>query len=125
MKKLIFPSLFILILALISLTSYSLNTEIKNSNSGIPDSIMAIFNKSCTGCHSKEGNFIAKGKVNFSKWEKYSVTKQSAKANAICDVMTESRMPPAGWKKNNEKLVPTKKELDAICKWAASLNAGK
>jgi mono/diheme cytochrome c family protein len=124
MKSLLL-SILITGLALMNIHANNVNISFYNANTGIPDSIMKVLNKSCVGCHSKGGNLVAKGKVNFTKWEKYSAKKQSAKANAICDVMTENRMPPAGWKKNNEKLTPTKKEIESICKWVASLNTGK
>lgn len=93
--------------------------------SGIPDSLMKVFKRACMDCHSADGNFFAKSKVNFSKWDKYNAKKQYRKANKICNVLTENAMPPNGWKKQNEKLIPDKNEVNAICKWTATLNTTK
>ncbi len=94
-------------------------------NKVIPDSLMKIFNKACVCCHSKEGNFFVKSKLNFSKWDNYSTLKQQKKANLICDELTSKSMPPENWKKKNEKLIPTDKEIKEICKWSNSLNSLK
>ncbi len=101
------------------------NSDVSSAPSGIPDSLMKIFKRACMDCHSDGGNMMAASKVNFSNWDNYSAKKQSHKANKICDMLSEERMPPAGWRKEHEKLIPTKKETETICKWAATLNTEK
>jgi len=99
---------------------FASNLISKNLNKQIPDSIMKIFNRSCACCHSKDGNFFAKMKVNFSKWDKYSENKAKSKAQKICDEIISNSMPPQSWRKNNEKLDITKKEIEIVCKWSNS-----
>ena len=45
----------------------------------IPDSVWAIFEISCYDCHSNNGQGLAKAKLNFDKWDVYSVEKQVKK----------------------------------------------
>ena len=96
-----------------------------NYSLGIPDSLMIVFKRACMDCHSDGGNVMAESKVNFTKWNDYDVNKQINKANKICDILTEEKMPPKSWKKNNEKSIPTKKEIEAICKWTKTINTTK
>ena len=73
-------------------------------------------------CHADGGNGMAEAHLNFSKWDNYKPEKQSEKANAICKILTKGSMPPKGFCKSHPDAVPTKANLDAICKWAGSLN---
>ncbi len=84
----------------------------------IPDSVMKIFQKSCIDCHSSDGSGMAKGKVNFDKWQTYSPEKQTSKAKDICEEVTKVSMPPKGFRKNNPDLVPTEAEIKIICVWS-------
>ena len=128
MKKKLLNSLFVIVIISAFAINYSFNIATINPNSTtsvMPDSLMHIFKRACMDCHSDGGNVMAESKVNFSKWNEYSSDKQSQKANKICNVLSEERMPPNGWRKANEKSIPTKKEVNDICKWATSLNTGK
>lgn len=84
----------------------------------MPDSVMKIFKKSCMDCHSNDGSGMAKGKVNFDKWETYTPEKQASKAKDICEEVTKVSMPPKGFRKNNPDLVPTEADIKTICAWA-------
>lgn len=88
---------------------------------GIPDSVMAVFQKACTGCHADGGNSIARGKLNFSKWESYDTEKQAKKAGNICQEMKSGSMPPKKWKAKNPGEVPTAAEVEMVCRWADGL----
>ena len=88
----------------------------------MPDSIHKIIEKCCMDCHAEGGNGMAESHVNFSKWDSYKPEKQADKANSICKVMTKESMPPKGYKKSHPDAIPTQKEVNAICKWAGSLN---
>jgi uncharacterized membrane protein len=87
----------------------------------LPDSVMKVVKKACMDCHADDGNFMAKGKVNFSTWGSYDDQKQMKKAASICKQLTKSSMPPKKWCANNLEAVPTQAEKDVICRWANSL----
>jgi hypothetical protein len=99
----------------------SKNPGTNNPGTALPDSIHKIVQKACMDCHADDGNFMAKGKVNFSAWDQYDADKQASKANAMCKELSKSAMPPKKWRANNAKDVPTQAEVDMICKWAKSL----
>ena len=83
----------------------------------IPDSVYAVLEKSCLACHSDNGNGLAKGKVNFEKWDTYSVAKKAEKASDINKVLSTSKMPPSGFLKNNPARVPTEGDIATITAW--------
>jgi hypothetical protein len=87
----------------------------------LPDSVMKFVQKTCMDCHADDGNGMAKGKVNFSKWSTYDADKQAKKAEAICKELTKSAMPPKKWRANNPNDVPTQAQVDMVCRWAKSL----
>lgn len=87
----------------------------------IPDSVFAVFQKSCMDCHSDDGSAMARGKVNFSKWETYDAAKKVKKAGAICEELSDGSMPPKGWKKSNPDDVPTQSEVVRVCNWVKSI----
>ena len=87
----------------------------------LPDSIHKLVQKACMDCHADDGNFMAKGKINFSSWEKYDSEKQIGKAKAMCKDLTKGAMPPKKWRANNPGNVPTQAEVDMVCRWANGL----
>jgi hypothetical protein len=87
----------------------------------LPDSVLKFVQKTCMDCHADDGNFMAKGKVNFSEFENYSPEKQASKAKAICKVLTKGSMPPGKWLKNNADKAPAQTDIDMICRWANGL----
>ena len=128
MKKIAFISFlaFTVMFALIMvLNPQPVNGSKKFSPDGpgtaLPDSVLKFVQKVCMDCHADDGNFMAKGKVNFSGWDKYDAEKQVAKAQAICKELSKSSMPPKKWRANNPAEVPTQAEVDMICRWAKSL----
>lgn len=86
----------------------------------IPDSVSVVFEKACIGCHSDDGNGMAKGKVNFDKWDTYSDQKKAEKAAGIMKAMNKGSMPPSGFRKNNPDKVPTEADLRLVTTWANS-----
>jgi hypothetical protein len=101
--------------------SSSSNGSKQLTTSAIPDDVKAIFEKSCMGCHSDDASGFAKSKVNFSKWDSYEPAKQAAKGSDICNVLTKAKMPPKSVRKSKPELVPTKEQIDLICKWSQTL----
>ena len=87
----------------------------------LPDSVQQFVKKTCMDCHADGGNFLAKGKVNFSEWDKYSPEKQKEKAVSICKELTKHGMPTGKWCKNNPDKVPVQADIDMMCRWALSL----
>ncbi len=87
----------------------------------IPDSVMVILSKACVGCHSDEGNALAKGKLNFDKWKSLTAEKQLSRAQGICKTMKNNSMPPKKFRINNPDLVPVQSETDRVCAWVATL----
>jgi len=91
-------------------------------NPELPDSVAKIVQKACIDCHSNDGNGMAKGKVNFDKWNTYDVKKQASKAFNISKQVSKSSMPPGKWRKNNPDNVPTPAETEVLKNWAKALN---
>jgi len=94
------------------------NAVFSASTSGIPDTIMKVFQNSCMDCHCDDASGFAKGKVNFDKWGSYSPEKQAAKAKDICEEVTKNSMPPKGFRKNFPDRVPSDGDVKLICSWA-------
>jgi len=92
-------------------------TPSENPGDNIPDSVWAVFEKSCYGCHSDDGNGMARSKLNFDKWDSYSDEKQLKKAKASCNEMKKGGMPPAKFLKNNPDAAPDETEVNIVCNW--------
>jgi hypothetical protein len=87
----------------------------------IPEIINKIFRVSCMKCHDNNGKIIARTKLNFSMWAEYSSAKEAEKASGICSELAKESMPPKSSRKSNPELIPTKEQIELICKWAESL----
>ena len=87
----------------------------------VPENLNTVFHNSCTPCHWAGGGFKSTFHVNFSKWTNYKPDKKALKAKQICSVLLKDDMPPASARKTRPDIVPTKDQIDAICKWSANL----
>jgi hypothetical protein len=116
-------SIFLAILMVLSPRSVvgSKSTKAAGPGTELADSIQKFVQRACMDCHADDGNSMARGKVNFSKWASYDAEKQAKKANAICKQLSKSSMPPKKWRTNNPKDVPTQAEVDMVCRWSKSL----
>jgi len=84
----------------------------------LPDSVMKIVERSCFDCHSdKSGNFTAKGKLNFSGWNDYTTARKLSKMEAICEEITNGKMPKKKFVSKNPEKALTNQDIDLICKW--------
>jgi len=92
-------------------------------SSQIPANVNKIFLTSCISCHGSNGKLLALTKVNFSKWAEYGAEKEAVKASLICSTLRKGVMPPESATKLNPEIIPTKEQIDIICKWAESLNS--
>jgi hypothetical protein len=115
-----------LIVALI-INPLSARSSINSDNPGkpIPESIMKIAEKSCVKCHADPARGMAKSMLNLSTWEKLSPEKQASKAKAICNKVTNDKMPPKKFRKGNPDGIPSKDEIATICDWSQSLQTVK
>jgi mono/diheme cytochrome c family protein len=95
--------------------------NVKEQPSPIPEHINKIFQASCLNCHGSNGKLLAKAKLNLSKWDEYNAAEKANKASGICSQLTEGKMPPKSIRKSNPELIPSKEQIELICKWAESL----
>ena len=94
---------------------------VKEQPSPIPENINKIFQTSCLNCHGSNGRLLALAKLNLSKWDEYTAAEKAKKASGICSELTEGKMPPKSARKSNPELIPSKEQIELICKWAESL----
>lgn len=92
----------------------------QDPGNALPDSIQKFVQKACMDCHSDAGSAMARGKVNFSKWDTYDISKQAKKANEMAKELLKGDMPPKKWRANNPEGVPTTVETEMVVKWAKS-----
>ena len=97
----------------------------KNQPFPIPENINKIFKTSCMQCHGSDGGRLPKSKLNFSRWAGYGAAKEAEKALLICSTLRKGKMPPKSVRDSNPELIPTKEQVDLICKWAESLKPEK
>ena len=95
----------------------------KEQSSPLPEDINKIFHTSCMPCHWNDGKKMALSRVNFSKWSEYDAAKEAKKASLICSTLNKGKMPPRKVRKSVPEIVPTKEQVDLICKWAESLKS--
>lgn len=118
---------FMALPAIIVLFSVRANAQQKEKGvaSPVPESINKIFERSCMGCHSSDGNKMASSMLNFSKWENQNTQKAAKKASKICASVTKEKMPPKKVRAAKPELIPSETEVEQICKWAQSLQIKK
>jgi hypothetical protein len=118
----LWPMLLIAIVANISILSGQTSKE---RYFPIPDNINKIFQTSCMPCHGSQGGRLPGARLNFSRWEGYGPAKATEKALLICSAIRKGTMPPRSIRDSKPELVPTKAQIDLICKWAGSLKSGR
>jgi mono/diheme cytochrome c family protein len=93
----------------------------KKEQIAIPEDINKIFQTSCMTCHGNDGGRFPKSKLNFSRWNSYGVAKEIEKASMICSEVKKGKMPPRSARESNPELIPTKEQIDLICKWVETI----
>jgi mono/diheme cytochrome c family protein len=91
----------------------------------IPENINNIFQTSCMPCHGDKGGRLPASRLNFSKWAGYGASKEAEKASLICSTLSKGAMPPKSVRDSKPELIPTKEQIDLVCKWADSLKSKK
>lgn len=130
MKRILYFSAFLIIAAIFMGFINPLPARMLNqaeplagfaTDSIFPDSVSMIIERSCFDCHSdKSGNFAAKGKLNFTNWNEYTPAKKVGKMEAICEEITEGKMPKKSYVSKNPDKALSQSERELICKWAAA-----
>jgi len=92
----------------------------KDQAASVPDDVLKIFRASCMKCHNNDGRIMARTKLNFSIWNEYDTDTVAKKASKICEEITEGKMPPKSARESNPELIPTKEQVELICKWSGS-----
>lgn len=117
MKKSMF-AIVAMVLAIFIMSASFRPAHVVQGPKTIPDSVYAVFEKSCIGCHASDGNKMAASHVNFDNWDSYSKEKQADKAADISKVLNKGSMPPGGFRKNNPAKVPTPADVAKVTAWA-------
>jgi len=124
-KTIISASVILLIVCIASpMKAQDIQKEAEKSKP-VPAAVTAVLEKSCIGCHSDDGNTLAKMKFNFTKWDEYSPDEQASTGQDILKMVTKGKMPPKKFLENNPDGKLSEEEKSIICNWTISLNAGK
>jgi len=99
--------------------STQLNPVSNDFDQDWPEEVVALLERSCFDCHSSEsGNIKAKGKLNFSKWANYKLTKQISKLDGVRGTIAEKDMPPEKYLEKKPEAAFTDEEIKLITEWA-------
>jgi len=115
---LIWQSGLLVVLANIQISS---GQDVKTQMIAVPDSVNQIFQTSCMQCHGSEGRPQSLAKLNFSKWNDYDYATRGDKVTRICSAISDGSMPPKFIRETKPELVPSKEQIDFICKWSDSI----
>jgi cytochrome c5 len=91
----------------------------------LPSEVKNILDRSCIGCHSETGQNMAKMKVNFTNWDKYSQDKQASISKKICNEVTKNIMPPKRFLSTKPEATLSDAEKKIICDWSVTLKAAE
>ncbi len=94
--------------------------ETSKASAPLPDNINKIVSVSCMPCHSADGGYLSRTKLNFSEWADYSADKQKKKAAQMYKEMNKNAMPPKDARKANPDIIPTKEQVEIFKNWADS-----
>jgi mono/diheme cytochrome c family protein len=119
------PGLMVLLVIFAGIRIANAQSSGKEKQYPIPDSINAVFKTSCMQCHGATGGRLPTSKLKFTRWAGYGGSKQVEKAGQICNELRKGKMPPKSAREEHPELIPTKEQIDMICKWAESLKAEK
>jgi hypothetical protein len=115
----------VVLIALLANTGIVSGQTVKEQHFLIPDSINKILQTSCLPCHGNEGGRLPGARLDFSRWEGYSAAEEAEKASLICSTLSKGTMPPRSVRESKPELIPSKEQVDLICKWAESLKSKK
>src|SRR5690242_18638297 len=101
----------------------------------VPSDVAAIFNRSCSDCHSNKTNwrwytYVApvswftvghvnegRGDLNFSTWATYSARKKDTRLKGICAQCRSGEMPLPSYALVHREVKLSPQEIETICAW--------
>jgi uncharacterized membrane protein len=113
-----------LIFSLLCLNTCVSAQNAPQTSSSLPENVNKIVTTSCLPCHSSNGKFKVRFKLNLTNWNKYSPEKQKLKAQKMYSEIREGAMPPISARESNPEIIPTEEQISIIKKWAESFGAG-
>ena len=119
MKKTILLSILPVMAIFLFIAAYEPTTVPEETEMEWPEEVVAALNKACYDCHTSEsGNVKAKGKLNFSKWEEYKLTKKVGKLDGIKETVESGDMPPKKYLGKYPDKALTEEEVKLVTEWA-------
>ena len=100
----------------ISVTGQEPSTE----SPALPDNVSKIVTVSCVPCHTSQGGYFPRTKLNFTSWTQYSPKKQKGRAEKMYSVLKKGAMPPKSARETRPEIIPTKEQIETIKLWAES-----
>lgn len=139
-KKTIFLILLILLILIQLIRVDQTNPESKNESNyfvvaSVPTQVQSIMQESCYDCHSNQtvypwyskvapaswfmNNHIkeARGKINFSEWDKYTAEDQVKILEECIEVIEENEMPLKSYILIHPQAKLSEEEKDALLNW--------
>ncbi|MDX2445144.1 MAG: heme-binding domain-containing protein [Bacteroidales bacterium] len=84
-----------------------------------PDDVAKILKVHCNDCHvAASKNTKAKGKLNFDKWDDYSMMKKTGKLNDIIETVNDGKMPPKKYLEKYPDKKLSKDQIKLVTDWA-------
>jgi mono/diheme cytochrome c family protein len=119
MKKVILFSILPVLAMFLFIAAYQPTPTPDDLDLGWPEEVMTVLEQTCFDCHTSEsGNVKAKGKLNFSKWEEYKLTKKVGKLDGIKETVGAGDMPPKKYLNKYPDKALTEEEIKMIADWA-------
>lgn len=128
MKKLfLFNGILMQIVLIAFLTNVSIASgqDERKQQYPIPENINKVFQTCCMRCHGISGGRYPRSRLNFARWTEYGVVKQAEKVSLICSTLRKGKMPPKSARDSKPELIPTKEQVDLICRWSESIKSKK
>jgi len=121
----------------------SLESIITFTNETNPsDQVMMTFKTTCFDCHSNQSRYPwynnitpvnywmadhikdAKGHLNFSEWESYSVKKKDHKLEEVIEMVEKKEMPLPSYTWTHKDAILTDKQIEELIAWAKQTRLG-
>ena len=119
MKKTLLLSVLPLMALFLFIAAYEPTPAPDDLDLGWPEEVVIALDKAFFDCHTSEsGNVKAKGKLNFSKWEEYKLTKKVGKLDGIRETVESGDMPPEKYLNKYPDNALTEEEVKIITEWA-------
>jgi Haem-binding domain len=131
---------FVLLVAIQFVPVDNRNPPVQSANTiysieAVPQNVRAIFESSCTNCHSNQTRWpwyshvapfswivvhdVHRGRnlMNFSEWGMYSPKKRDQKLEDICDQLMNGDMPDGKYLLIHRKARLSEEQKEAVCQW--------